>query len=125
MQCCPGALSCCRAAVFAVGVAAGEKHTLMAGADGAVWGFGRLNALRAWNDLLVKTMRETEDGVTEYDAIFGDSKYEIGTDAAPALRDIYNFLFPHGRESIAMSVRIPIDVRSPMLQGGASFARAM
>jgi hypothetical protein len=97
--------------VFAVGVAAGEKHTLVAGADGAVWGFGRLNSIGGWNDPLVKTMREAENGVTEYSAIFGDSMYEITEDAAPALRDTYNFLFPHGRESIAMPVRIPIDVR--------------
>jgi alpha-tubulin suppressor-like RCC1 family protein len=50
-----------------VGTAAGAEHTLVADANGAVWGFGTLNEIGAWNDPLVKTMREAEDGNTNTD----------------------------------------------------------
>jgi alpha-tubulin suppressor-like RCC1 family protein len=49
--------------VVAVGVAAGAKHTLVADADGAAWGFGCLNAIGVWNDP-VEAMREAENSHT-------------------------------------------------------------
>jgi alpha-tubulin suppressor-like RCC1 family protein len=59
--------------VCAVGVATGAKHTLVADADGAVWGFGYLNALGAWNDPTVKAMRDGEDGSTDENfGLFGE-----------------------------------------------------
>jgi alpha-tubulin suppressor-like RCC1 family protein len=95
--------------VFAVGVAAGAKHTLVADADGAVWGFGYLNALGAWNDPTVKAMRNCEDGSADGDSgLFGDPSWcsELVTEL-----DCFNFLFPRGRASISMPVRVPVNVR--------------
>jgi alpha-tubulin suppressor-like RCC1 family protein len=51
--------------VFVVGVSAGDKHTLVADADGAVWGFGNLNAIGAWGDPTVKAMHDDEDDTVE------------------------------------------------------------
>jgi hypothetical protein len=102
---------------FAVGVAAGIEHTMVAGADGAVWGFGLLNGIGAWNDPTVKAMRDAAGDVAEDDfPSFGRPEYEVlGSDCA-------GFLFPHGRSSISMPVRIPVNVRGPVLQeGGAPF----
>jgi hypothetical protein len=101
--------------VFAVGVAAGFKHTLVAGADGAVWGFGFLNETGAWNDPMVKAMREAEGGTWDGDyELFGLST--VSETEQLAHRDCFNFLFPRDRASICMPVRIPVDVRGPVLQ---------
>jgi hypothetical protein len=51
--------------VFVVGVSAGAEHTLVADADGAVWGFGCLNALGIWNAPMVKAVREASVGSEE------------------------------------------------------------
>jgi alpha-tubulin suppressor-like RCC1 family protein len=102
---------------FAVGVAAGGDHTLVAGADGAVWGFGYLNALGAWNHPTVKKMRdalalaefEGENGVSDDYALFGKLHgYENGPPSQ--MEGNYIFLFPHGRASISVPLRIPIEV---------------
>jgi alpha-tubulin suppressor-like RCC1 family protein len=105
--------------VFAVGVAAGGDHTLVADADGTVWGFGYLNAIGAWNDPTVKAMREAEDSSEEGDlGLFGESgdrDLEDGHLASKeeqhARDDCFNFLYPRGRASICMPVRIPVNVR--------------
>jgi alpha-tubulin suppressor-like RCC1 family protein len=66
--------------VFAVGVAAGVDHTLVADADGAVWGFGSLNAIGAWNDPIVKAMLEAENGNTDKKHFFLDESEDIAND---------------------------------------------
>jgi hypothetical protein len=76
---------------------------------------------------VVKAMRDAEGGSTEVDCeMFGRSGIELDDDAGTEMHERVDFLFPHGRESISMPVRIPVDVRSPVLQGGgASFAEIL
>jgi hypothetical protein len=102
--------------VFAVSAAAGGHHTLVADANGAVWDFGCLNAIGAWNHPVVKAMRDAEDGMTDDDDVFADS-VEFPEHAMTS--ECYEFLFPHGRASISMPLRIPVDVRGPMRPGAA------
>jgi alpha-tubulin suppressor-like RCC1 family protein len=127
--------------VVAVGVAAGDKHTLVADADGSVWGFGYLNAIGAWSNATVKRMHEDEDDTVDpedvilegddyhnYNAevdgsLFGWPGYKIiGEGGEPVDSDAFEFLYPRGRASISMPVRIPVDVRGAVLAGAASIA---
>jgi alpha-tubulin suppressor-like RCC1 family protein len=113
----------CDDGACAVGVAAGAKHTLVAGMDGALWGFSSLNAIGAWSDPFVKQMRDSENGrvETNNDEIVGDAEqYDLSHDEEH-LHDCFRFLFPHGRDTISMPVRIPADIARPSLQGGAAF----
>jgi alpha-tubulin suppressor-like RCC1 family protein len=110
--------------VLAVGAAAGAQHTLVAGADGAVWIFGSLNAIGAWNHPTVRAMREADDGSVEGDGgLFAGLEYEVEHDAEPEVRDCFGFLYPRGRASICMPVRIPVDVRGSVLHSVAPFVR--
>jgi hypothetical protein len=101
--------------VVAVGAAAGADHTLVADADGDVWGFGFLNAIGVCtHDPTVKAMLEAGAGDFRW---FGGTEY-TETEQQGNL-DCFNFLFPRGRASILMPVRIPVHVRGPVLQGTA------
>jgi hypothetical protein len=95
--------------VFVVGVSTGDEHTLVADAVGAVWGWGRLNALGAWNDPTVKAMRDGEAGSADGDlGLFGKpTRYAAWVEE----RDSFKFLFPRYRASISMPVRVPVSVR--------------
>jgi alpha-tubulin suppressor-like RCC1 family protein len=105
--------------VLAVGVAAGGFHTLVADADGAVWGFGGLNSIGAWDDPTVKAMRDAEDGITDDDSgLFRRLDYEDeGSDERGLNRASFNFLHPHGCADICMPVRVPVDVRGARAAG--------
>jgi alpha-tubulin suppressor-like RCC1 family protein len=99
--------------IFAVGVAAGAKHTLVADADGAFWGFSHLNAIEAWNNPTVKAMRDGEDGSADDDfGLFGEQPTEDSGYSESERESIcFRFLFSRGRASISMPVRIPVNVR--------------
>jgi hypothetical protein len=106
--------------VFVVGMAAGAMHTMVADAGGAVWGFGGLNALRAWNDPTVKAMRDGEDGSADGDfGLFGAR----GGCRNRRKSGCYKFLYPRGRASISMPVRVPVSVQSSTLQRAASIPK--
>jgi alpha-tubulin suppressor-like RCC1 family protein len=105
--------------VVAVGVAAGDYHTLVADANGAVWGFGSLNAIGAWNEPTVKQMHGAEDDTVEgVGGLFGGPGYQmLGANGEPSMNEAFKFLYPRGRASISMPVRIPVEVRGPVLAG--------
>jgi alpha-tubulin suppressor-like RCC1 family protein len=90
--------------VVAVGVVTGSQHTLVADADGAVWGFGALNAIGAWNEPTVKAMRETEDEDLDVD-------YEFVAHYPPCMPegDCFRFMFPHGVSSVCKPVRVTVN----------------
>jgi alpha-tubulin suppressor-like RCC1 family protein len=93
--------------VFAVGVAAGRNHTLVADADGAVWGFGCLNAIGAWNFPTVKAMREAEHGWTVENGVFGaDDSEEMAENEEE--KECFRTLCPHGISSTCLPVRIAV-----------------
>jgi alpha-tubulin suppressor-like RCC1 family protein len=109
--------------VLAVGVSAGANQTMVVDADGAVWGFGYLNAIGAWNHPTVDAMRDAEDGTGDGDHNLFAYAEELDGDQNDEVLDCFDFLFPHGRASISMPVRIPVGVRGSALQGGALFVR--
>jgi alpha-tubulin suppressor-like RCC1 family protein len=87
--------------VFAVGVATGCEHSLVADAHGSVWGFGCLNAIGAWNDPTVKAMRDTADVNTDEHHLFASV---LSDDLVQ--NDCFDFLFPRGISSITKPVRV-------------------
>jgi E3 ubiquitin-protein ligase HERC2 len=98
--------------VFAVGVAAGARHTLVADAAGGAWGFGHLNAIGAWNNPTVRAMHDAEDGTVEgVDGLFRGPSGVEEMEPEDEGFDCFNFLSPRGRASISMPVRIHVDVR--------------
>jgi hypothetical protein len=108
--------------VFALGVAAGVKHTLVAGADGAVWGFGCLNSIGAWNDPTVKAMRGAGDFMSDgVGGPFGGPEYGVQNGHEDA-HDHFDFLYPGGRASTSKPVRGPVDVRGAVLHQGVASA---
>jgi alpha-tubulin suppressor-like RCC1 family protein len=100
----------CDKDVWAVGVAAGGEHTLVADAGGAVWGFGSLNAIGAWRDFTVMTMRGNYRGSEEDAELFRGPEEEF-SNPSDNLVDCFNFLYPRGRASICQPVRTPVHVR--------------
>jgi alpha-tubulin suppressor-like RCC1 family protein len=64
--------------IVMVGVAAGDYHTLVVDADGAVWGFGYLNAFGAWTNPTVEAMHDFQDDTIEGDGgLFGRPRCEV------------------------------------------------
>jgi hypothetical protein len=105
--------------VFAVGVAAGAEHALVADAKGAVWGFGTLNAIGALNNPSVTAMRDAEKGSAEGDSrLISRMDYEddILDEGLAFDRNGFSFLFPHGCANISLPVRVPVDVRGEVLR---------
>jgi alpha-tubulin suppressor-like RCC1 family protein len=105
--------------VFAVGVAAGDHHTLVADTDGAVWGFGYLNAIGAWSDPTLKAVRDAGFESVEANGGGGGLIGRPGYHSDPDLPDgtsgkfraCFHFLFPQGHASICTPVRVPVHVR--------------
>jgi alpha-tubulin suppressor-like RCC1 family protein len=90
--------------VFAVGVAAGAEHTLGAGADGAVWGFGSLNAIGAWNDPTLKAMlashAENDAFYKLFASTFSDNLVRVAC---------FDFLFLRRVSNISKPLRVTVN----------------
>lgn len=100
----------------------------MADADGAVWGFGCLNAIGAWNHPTVKAMRDAGSVEDDLFDLFGWPECELKDVEGELQEYAYSFLYSRECAGISLPVRVPVAYevhRGSMLRHALCFVRCL